>query len=378
MRIGVEGVYQTKFGELWERSIEDLVQESVAEALTMAHVEGVGVDIVYVSSMLSGWVRGQQHLGGVVSEVLGVNVPVISVEAACASGGVALHQACLALESGQYERAVVVGVEKMSDLSGPLISEALMSAASQEEREAGLTFPGLYGLMCRAYMGHYGLSREDLALVPSKSHAMGALHDKSHFGFKVTPEQVLKSSSLADPLRLLDASGVSDGAACVVLSSKPSKDTQAMIVGVGQASDCLGLSGRSHLSCIPATKKAAESCYAMAGVQPTDVDVVEVHDCFSIAELIALEDLGLAPKGASIRLYTDGETYLGGSLPVNTSGGLKACGHPVGATGVKQVVELALQLSGHADKRQVSGAKIGLAHNVGGTGATSVVTILQS
>lgn len=376
MKVFVNGAYQTKFGELWDKGLDDLMVEAGKGAVLDAGVEMQKIDAVYVGSKLSAWVMGQNHLGGLAAEVLGVNVPVTMVEAACASGGVAVREAIMAVESGRYKNVLVVGVEKMTDVSSEVVAEALMGAASSQERNAGLTFPGLYALMAREYMSQYGLKSEDLALVSVKNHKHGSLNQNAHFGFGVSVEQVIKSPMVASPLRLLDCSGVSDGAAAVVVSSKRNKKS-VEVLGSGQASDSLGLSGRESLVEIKATRLAVEMATKEAGIEvEKDVDVLEVHDCFSIAEIMALEDLGLAEKGRGIELFWSREVELEGKRPVNTSGGLKACGHPVGATGVKQVVEVVKQLRGGLGERQVKGAKIGLTHNVGGTGATVVVHVL--
>lgn len=374
MKITITGIYQTKFGELWDQSLEDLIRESALGALKDAHTSLKHIDAIYIANKLSGWVGGQNHLGSVVAEILGVNLPIISVEAACASGGVAIHQAALAIESGRYHQVLVIGAEKMTDIDNSFVAEALMGAASGPERETGITFPGLYGLMARAYMHQYGLTREDLALVPVKSHHHASLNPLAHFPFPVTKEQVLASSLVADPLRLLDCSGVSDGAAALVLSAKNPK-SQVSLIGSGMATDTISLMGRSTLTSIPATKLASQLAYQEAGVKPSDVNLAEVHDCFSIAEVIAMEDLGFSPIGEGISLVKDGQTQLGGTCPINTSGGLKGCGHPVGATGIKQAVEIVKQLRGQATGRQVKRAHVGLTHNVGGSGGTAVVNI---
>jgi len=373
MNVGVLGVYQSKFGELWERSWEDLLREAVKGCLDDARVELTGIEAIYVSSMLPVWQMGQNHLGAVVAEVLGVKMPVIAVEAACASGGVAVSEGVWAVASGRYEKVLVVGVEKMTDIGNGVVAEMLMGAASKGERESGITFPGLYAMLAREYMSEFGLSREQLAQVPVVSHQHGALNELAQFQFELSVEQVLGSSEVADPLRLFDCSGVTDGAAAVVLGKK---NSGVRIVGSGQAQDSVSLMERASLLELAASRQAAEKACELAGIEAGSVGVAEVHDCFSSAGILAIEDVGLAGKGEGVEMIETGKASLGGACPVNTSGGLKACGHPVGATGVKQVVEIVRQLRGELGVRQVEGVKVGLAHNVGGSGGTAVVHLL--
>lgn len=372
MKLEILGVYQTKFGELWDKSLTDLMTEAAAGAVKDAGVAFKDIEAVYVGSMLAPLVAGQNHLGALVAEVLGIKVPVTGVEAACASGGVAMRQAALAMESGRYKNVLVIGVEKMTDVGSQEIAEALMGAASSEaERKSGITFPGLYALMARAYLNKYKLEAKDLASIAVKNHGHACLNDLAHLPFCVSEEDVAKSPLVADPLRLLDCSPVSDGAAAIILSADKNKTPGVYLVGSGQASDSISLTKRQSLTRLRATQLAAKEALAEAKAEIKDVDVLEVHDCFSIAEVLAIEDLGLANKG-------EGLVWLKkhGSM-INTSGGLKACGHPVGATGVKQIVEVTRQLRGELGQRQVKGARLGLTHNVGGSGGTAVVHVLS-
>lgn len=367
-RVFVQAAVQTKFGELWDQDWTDLAQTVTQQALQQTTISLSQIDAIFVGSMTHAWVLGQHNLTGVVSQMLGVHIPIIPIEVACASGGVAFYQAVQAIQSGQYQRVLVLGVEKMADVESSVIAEALMGAAAFEEREAGLTFPGLYALIARAYMHQYGLSREDLAQVPVASHKWAKLNPLAQFPFEITPEQVINSSCVASPLGLLDCSGVSDGAAVVILSNKPAA---VSVLSSQMATDSIGLMSRHSMTDLKAVQIAAKQAYQQAKLKPTDIDLAEVHDCFSIAQVVAMEDLGLAAKGKGI------EAALGQKLPINTSGGLKACGHPVGATGVKQVVEIVTQLQGQAGARQISHPKIGLTHNVAGSGSAAVVSILR-
>ncbi|HDM67173.1 MAG TPA: thiolase domain-containing protein, partial [Thermoplasmatales archaeon] len=278
---------------------------------------------------------------------------------------------------------VVGGIEKMNDVSGVSATETLATAADQEwEAFFGATFPALYAMIATRHMHDYGTTKEQLAQVAVKNHANGAKNPYAQYQFEVTVEQVLSAAPVAHPLGLLDCSPVSDGAAAVVLcaleKAKQYTDKIIKIIGSGQASDTLPLHARRDITTLDATVYAARMAYKQANLSPKDIDVAEVHDCFTIAEICAIEDLGFVEKGKGGKAVEEGLTILDGEIPVNPSGGLKAKGHPVGATGVAQVVEIVEQLRGEADRRQVKDARIGLAHNVGGSGATCVVHILEA
>lgn len=384
MNISVIGTGITKFGELWDVSPRTLAHEAVDHALTEAGITPKQVDALFVGNMLAGMLAGQQHLGPLFAEELGINGAAYTVEGACASGGLAVHTAIMSLLSGQYQTVVVLGVEKMTDHKPEHVASALVGAGTNEERIAGATFPALYALLARNHMEKYGTTEEQLAAVAIKNHYHASFNPNAQFHNLLTVEQVMKSSCVADPLKLLDCSPISDGAAALVLTSanlksQNSNSNKVVIVASTVATDTLGLHHRNSLTELKATKEAAQKAYQQAGIKPSDIDIAEVHDCFTIAEILAMEDLGFYQKGKAALAITAGETTLGGSkqLVVNTSGGLKACGHPVGATGVKQIVELVEQLRGNCGKRQATGARIGLAHNVGGSGATAVVHILK-
>lgn len=375
MRVAIKGTGITKFGELWDKSLYDLAQEAVDNAIAQAKIENGQIDAIFVANMLGGNLHGQNHLGPVVSSMLGLNCPSYSVEAACASGGIAINLACQGLEGGSFKNVLVVGVEKMTDHSTSEVTEGLMGAASEEERHAGLTFPGLYALMANIHMAKFGTTKKDLAKVAVKNHFHGALNPNAQYQNQITVEKVLGSQEVASPLTLFDCSPITDGAAAVILSSEETDG--AVITASSVATDSIGLARRKNLWQLDATKIAALKAYKSAGVTSGEIDIAEVHDCFTIAEILALEDLGFCAKGVGGKFTSSGATMLGGKLPVNTSGGLKACGHPVGATGVKQLIEVATQLKGEADKRQAKGVKVGLTHNVGGSGATAAVHIVQ-
>jgi acetyl-CoA C-acetyltransferase len=273
------------------------------------------------------------------------------------------------------------GVEKMTD--GADVTEVLATAADQEyEVYQGITFPGLYAVIARAHMHEYGTTREQLAAVAVKNHRNGAKNPNAQFRSEVTAEQVLNSTMVADPLRLLDCSPVSDGGAAVIVASmdvaKKLKKNPLRVIASAQASDSIALHSRKSITTLGSVVNAADKAYKMAGVKPSDVDLVEVHDCFTIAEIVATEDLGFFEKGKGGQAAADGQTSIECNLiPVNTSGGLKSKGHPVGATGIAQIIELYEQLNGKAGARQVPNPHIGMAQNMGGSGASCVIHILE-
>lgn len=379
MKIYITGAATTKFGELWGVSPRSLAREAVTRALKDAGISVGSVQALFVGNMLSGMLGGQEHLGAFFAEELGVSVPAFKIEGACASGGLALHNAITSVLSGQYETVAVLGVEKMTDHKPEDVAVALMGAGSEEERAAGATFPGLYACLARAHMREYGTTEEELAAIAVKNHYHASLNPNAQFHNTLTIDQVMRSSRVADPLKLLDCSPISDGAAAVIVTSNKRNGKEIEVLASTVATDSLGLAQRESLTELKATREAAKKAYATAGLGPDDIDVAEVHDCFTIAEILAMEDLGFYKKGKAAAAIARGETQIGKAkdLVVNPSGGLKGCGHPVGATGIKQIVEIVEQLRGRAQDRQVKGARIGLSHNVGGSGATAVVHILK-
>lgn len=376
MRVFIKGIYQTRFGELWGKSLEDLLFEASLGALKDARLAPTELQAVYLANMLAGETVHQEHLSGLFTEFLKIKAPIIRVEAACASGGVAVHQAFLTLQSSQYKNILVVGAEKMTDLLPDEISTALMAAASvKNELSSGLNFVGLYALLAQKYLEKFEATERDLAYVPVKNHYHASFNPLAQFPFKITLDDVLKSRLIAPPLKLLDCSPITDGAAALVLSNKK-EGTRIKIRASGLAHDSLSLEKRKSLVSLSASKMAGLKAYNQAQIEPSEIDILEVHDCFSIAEILALEDLGFYKKGEGHWAVKNGEVKIGGKRPVNLSGGLKACGHPVGATGVKQIVELVKQLRSQKAK---NGQKIrlALAHNVGGSGGTCAVHILE-
>jgi len=379
--VAVIGVGITKFGEAWTKSIRDIFVEAAIAAIDDAGVDHI--DSMYVGTMSSGLFVGQEHIGAVMADYLGVNpIPAVRVESACASGGVAFRQAFLEVASGANDIVLASGVEKMTD--GADVTATLTTAADQEyEVYHGVTFPGLYAMIAQAHMHKYKTTREQLAMVAVKNHKNGAKNPNAQFRSEITVEAVLASSLVADPLRLLDCSPISDGAAAVILCplemAKQFTDTPIKVVASAQASDTIALHSRDDITTLKSVKCAVQVAYKMANLKPEDIDLAEVHDCFTIAEIVVSEDLGFFDKGCGGAACEKGWTQIdGGRIPINPSGGLKAKGHPVGATGIAQIVELYEQLRGNAGERQVKGAHIGLAQNMGGSGASCVIHILQN
>ncbi len=379
--VAVIGAGMTKFGELWGMSIKDIFVEAALKAIEDAGVDHI--DSMYVGSMSGGLFVGQEHLGAVMADYLGVTpIPSTRVESACASGGASFRQAYLEVASGQSEIVLAGGVEKMTD--GADVTETLATAADQEyEVYQGITFPGLYAMIANAHMHQYKTKREQLAAVAVKNHRNGSKNPNAQFRSEITIDQVLKSTLVADPLRLLDCSPVSDGGAAVILCSmdiaKKFTDSPVRVRASAQASDTIALHGRRSLTTLDAVVKAAEKAYKQSSLKPANIDFAEVHDCFSIAEIVVTEDLGFFDKGCGGPSVEEGLTSLEtGKIPVNTSGGLKSKGHPVGATGVAQIIELYEQLQGRAGARQVKNAHIGMAQNMGGSGASCVIHILEA
>ncbi len=381
--VAVIGVGMTKFGELWDVSFRQMMAEAGARAIEDAGVDGKQIGAMYVGNMSSGQFISQEHISSIIADHAGlVPIPSTRVEGACASGGLALRQAVIAVASGIHDIVVAGGIEKMTDVLTGQATGALATAADQEwEVFVGATFPGLYALMARRHMYEFGTTEEQMAMVAVKNHHNACFNACAQYKTEITVEDVLKSPPITLPLKLLDCSPITDGAACVILApaekARKFTDTPIVVAGTGQASDTISLHSRPSLTSLRATTEATRTACKMAGVKLDDIDLAEVHDCFTIAEIMAIEDLGFCKKGDGGKVTEQGETAIGGRTPVNTSGGLKGKGHPVGATGIAQAVEIVQQLRGEAGKRQVDGAEVGLTHNVGGSGGTAVVHVLR-
>ena len=383
--VAIIGAGETKYGEHWEKSLRDLAVEAGLKALEDAGIGAEDIQAIFGGNMSAGSFVGQDHVGALIADFAGLTehrVPAIRIESACASGAAALHSGYMAVASGLYDIVLVGGVEKMTDLPGDMVTDILAGAADREwEVFFGATFPALGAMMARRYMYEYGLKREQMALLPVIAHKHGAMNPDAHFQREITVEQVLNAPMVADPLTIMNCSPVSDGGAAVVLASadiaRKYTDSPIKISASVAANDYISLHERESLTKSPSTIEAGRKAYKMAKKEPKDIDLVEIHDAFSIIALLGIEDLGFAKKGEGIKLAEEGQLYYDGDLPYNVSGGLKAKGHPVGATGVGQVVEIVKQLRNEAGKRQVPDAKVGLAHNVGGTMTSSIVHILE-
>jgi acetyl-CoA C-acetyltransferase len=373
--VAIIGVGMKKWGELWEQSMRDMFVDSALDAIQDAGVDHL--DSMYVGCMSGGLFVGQEHLGALMADYLGQrHLRATRVESACASGGLAVRSGYLDVASGASDIVLVGGVEKMTDVSGDEATYALATAADQEwESFNGVTFPGLYAMMAVAHMHQHKTTSAQLASVAVKNHDNGAKNPRAQFPQKVTVDQVLGSVMVADPLHILDCSPITDGAAALILcpadmAKKLCKKQPVKIIGSGHASDTIALHSRADLTSFAAV-------YKMSGKSPKDIQLCEVHDCFTIAEVMVSEDLGFFEKGQGGPAAASGATALGGKHPINTSGGLKSKGHPVGATGVAQVLEVVEQLRGESGERQIKGARVGMTQNMGGTGASSVVHIME-
>jgi acetyl-CoA C-acetyltransferase len=383
--VAIIGIGGTKFGELWDTSFRDLGMQAGLAAVADAKLAAEDIDALYVGNMSAGRFIEQEHIGALIADYSGLardNIPATRIEAAGASGGLAFREGYLAVASGMHDIVVVGGAEKMTDVGDVMATEIQSSAADQQwEVVFGATLASLFAMIARRHMHEFGTTREQIAQVAVKNHRHGALNPDAQFQREIELSTVLKAPPVAEPLGVFDCAPLSDGAAAVVLCSMDrarSYTTKPIrIAASAQASDTLALHSRSSITSFRATQVAAQRAFEQARKTPDQVQLAEVHDNFTIAEILAIEDLGFFPKGQGGKATMDGETALGGKVAVNTSGGLKARGFPFGATGVAQVVELVQQLRGEAGRRQVPDATLGLAQNTGGTGATVVVSLLE-
>ena len=383
--VAVIGVGVTKFGELWDKSLRELGIEAGFEAILDSGISGMDIDALYIGNMSSGRFIDQEHIAAMIAEQVGLaetNVPATRVEAASASGGLALRHGYLAVASGEHDIVVVGGAEKMSDVHPTEVTATLVASADQEwEAFFGATIPSLYAMMARAHMHKYGTTREQLGMVAVKNHRNGSLNPKAQFRSEIKLDNVLNAPMVASPLGVFDCAPSSDGAAAVVLCplarAREFTSNPIKISGTGQATDSIAVHDRDDMTTMAATISAAGRAFKHSNKKPGDIDVAEVHDSFTISEIMAVEDLGFASKGEGGKAAEEGRTALDGEVPINTSGGLKARGNPHGATGVAQAVEIVTQLRGKADLRQVQDAEVGLTHNIGGTGGTAVVHIFE-
>jgi len=382
--VRVAGVGLTHFGSAPDRTGRDLFAEAAQRAFDDAGVARSDVDELNYGNFMGADAERQSHQAPIMADAAGIHCPATRYELACASAGVAVRAAVRTIRSGAADVILAGGMERMTNLSTPAATDALSIAAdSLFEVRAGITFPGAYALMAQAYFDSFGGDREDLAHIAVKNHKNAVPNEYAQYQREITVGQVLDAPQVASPLGLFDACPITDGASAIVLVSdsyaaENDIDAPVTISGTGQGSDRAALSEREHMAQTPAATAAAEMAYAEAGVTPDDVDVAEVHDCFTIAEVLALESIGFYEPGAGIGAAARGETTADSDRPINLSGGLKAKGHPVGATGGSQIAEMTRLLRGdHPNSNHVSDAEIGLTHNAGGTVASAVVHILE-
>ncbi len=378
--VAIIGIGQTPVREHWDEGLRHLALKALQAAMKDAGVDRV--DALYVGNMLSGELTGQEHLGALVADFAGLRgVEAVKVEAACGSGAAALRLGYVAVAGGLADVVLVVGVEKMTDATGPEATAALAMAADADHEVAhGLSFVAINALLMRRYMHEFGYRKEDFAPFTVNAHANGMNNPYAMFHTKVTPEAYARARMIADPINLLDSSPIADGAAAVVLA--PADWARRMgrpvvrIAASAIATDTVALHDRRDPLVLEGAALSAWRAYQQAGVRPEDVDLFELHDAFSIMAALSLEAAGFARRGEGVRLALDGEITLQGRIPIATMGGLKARGHPVGATGVYQVVEVVQQLRGEAGANQVPDARVGMAQNIGGSGATVITHIL--
>lgn len=380
--VAVIAAGKTRFGAFPDRNLRSLAVEAGEKCLKNGHVSPSQVEAFYLGNFAGPSFTGQNHLAPYISTALGIrDVPATRFEAACASSGSAFFHAFSAVASGLYDCVMVAGVEKMTSQPTARVTEILAGAGDcSGEIKAGSTFPSLFAMIARRHMYQFGTTREHLAAVAVKNHANGALNPDAHMRKVITMEQALSARPVAEPLGLYDCSLISDGAAAVILApadrARDFTNKPVRVLGVAQASDFVALDQKPDITTFPAVRRAAQKAYEMAGVGPQDIQFAEVHDCFTIAEIVALEDLGFIERGLGGPWTESGATARAGEKPINASGGLKSKGHPVGATGVAQICDLFAQIRCEAGEMQLKRNSLGLAQNLGGSGATCVVSIL--
>jgi acetyl-CoA C-acetyltransferase len=382
--VALAGAYMTHFDEHWDKGLRDIIGGSLLglAGAVDRNFDLSKIEAIYIGNAGAELFEEQAQLGAIAASCLHKNIPSIRIEAACASGGAALSVAAQAVRAGDYDTVVVLGAEKMTDVTAPSTVTSILSTALDEEweRQCGQTLAGAWAIMARSHMAEYCTTREHLASVVVKNHANGALNPKAQFQRPIPKEAVLRAPFVAEPLTVLDCAPISDGAAALLLTSAQRAheftDTPVWILGSGLATDSVAIHERVSTHSLLGTQIAGKRAFDLSKKTVHDIQVAEVHDSFSIGELIAIEDLGFFHPGKAGPATLAGDTALNANISVNPSGGLKARGHPLGATGVAQAVEIFQQLRNEAERRQVRDAQVGLTHNVGGTGGTCVVHIL--
>ncbi len=379
--VSIIGIGQTPVGEHWDTGLRQLAYHALRDAMIDAGVERV--DALYVGNMLSGEISAQAHLGALIADFAGMRgIEAIKIEAACASGAAAVRQGLIGVASGMQDVVAVVGVEKMTDNIGSKVTAGLAEAADADyETVHGISFVGLNALVMRRYMYEYGLKHEDFAAFSVNAHANGVNNPNAMFRSPITEKTFLNAGMVADPISLFDASPMCDGAAAVILCptdlAKQFTGNSVRIAASTIATDSVAIHDRKNPIWLQAAEDSARQAYKLSGYTPADIDFFELHDAFTIMSALSLEACGFAEPGQGTRLAKEGEITLSGKIPISTMGGLKSRGHPVGATGVYQIVESVLQLRGEAGENQIPNARVGMAQNIGGSGATIVTHILE-
>jgi acetyl-CoA C-acetyltransferase len=380
--VAIAGAGKTPFGAFPDKDIRALAVEAGSKALKNSNIEPRVVEAFYLGNFAGPQFTGQNHLAPYISTSLGMaGIPSTRFEDACASSGTAFFHAFQAVASGVYDVVMVAGVEKMTNQPTAKVTEILAGAGDcSTEVKAGSTFPSLFAMIAQRHMYEFGTTREHLSMVAVKNHENGALNPDAQMRKVITLEQAMAARPIAEPLNLYDCSLVSDGAAAVVLcAADRAREFNAKpvrVLGVGQSSNWLALDQKPDITTFDSVRDAARKAYTMAGMKPSDIQFAELHDCFTIAEIVAMEDLGFVERGRGGFFTAAGATRRDGSLPINASGGLKSKGHPVGATGVGQLCDIVQQVRCEAGDRQLKRNSVGLAQNLGGSGGTCVVTIL--
>lgn len=382
--VSVIGIGETKMGKFPERSLRDLILEAGDKAISDSGAEKERIEALYLGNFNASFWCLQSHMGPMVSEVLGLGgIPTIRTEGACATGSLAFRQGLIAVAAGVYDVVLVGGVEKMTHRPTETVTTGLASAADAHfEVGLGATFPSLFAMIANRYFYEYGNVREQMAICAVQNHNNALLNPDAQIHKKITVEDVYNGFPVAFPLTVYDCSLISDGACFVVLAATEvarefCKKTMVEVIGSGHAGDTLTMAAKGSITTLGATVLAAKEAYTMANIGPGDINFAEVHDCFTITQLINVEDLGFFEKGMAAAAISDGKTALTGTMPINPSGGLKAKGHPIGCTGLSQIYEAVTQIRGEAGARQIKNAEIGLTHNLGGSAATCLVSIFR-
>lgn len=382
--VSIIGIGETKMGRLADRSLHDLIREAGNKAIEDAGIDKQDIQAAYVGNFNGAYLSGQNHMGPMVSEVLGLgNIPTVRTEAACASGSEAFRYAYIAVAAGIYDIVLVGGAEKMTHRSSEEVTTAVASAMDAvSETTFGLTFPASFAMIANRYFYEYRNVKKEMGMIAVQAHRNALLNPDAQLPKELDLEKVLAAEPIASPLSIFDCSLVTDGAAFIVLASaeiaeKMTRHRVIDIIGSGHAGDTLTLYAKPVITSFSATKLASKQAYAQAGMSPEDMDFAEVHDCFTITQIINTEDLGFFRSGHGGDAVAEGVTSRDGRMPINVSGGLKAKGHPIGATGISQIFEIATQIRGDAGARQLKKADIGLAHNMGGTAGTCLVHIFR-